>query len=63
MIKKAEAVKVPGLKRLVTVDNKPTGAKTVGGGTVLVYMSGDTNYYLSDSPALRELLWKYKIEP
>ena len=40
---------------------RPNGAKTVGGGTVLVYFD-DENLYLSDGQALRALLRKYQIE-
>ncbi len=62
-IKKAEAVKVAKFNRLIDDNNLPTGAKTVGGGTVLVYMSGEANYYISDSVQLRSILAEYRIEP
>jgi hypothetical protein len=63
MIKQAAALTVAKFNRLIDDRNLPTGAKTVGGGTVLVYMSGTENYYISDSPKLRAILWEYKIEP
>lgn len=62
-IKQAEVVKIAKFNRMIDDNNLPTGAKTVGSGIVLVYMSGEANYYISDSPKLREILWEYKIEP
>ncbi len=63
MIKQAAAITVAKFNRLIDDRNLPTGAKTVGGGTVLVYMSGAENYYISDSQKLRKILLEYKIEP
>lgn len=63
MIKEAQAIKVSKLMSLISESNTPISAKTVGGGTVKVFMSGEINYYLSDSPKLRELLWEHQIEP
>jgi hypothetical protein len=63
MIKQASSMKVRDFKSLINENNIPTGAKSVGGGTVLVYMSGLTNYYISDSPMLRKILWTYRLEP
>jgi hypothetical protein len=59
--KPARAVKLPELKAKIR-SAKPTSAKTVGGGTVLVYFD-DVNFYLSDGRALREVLAKFSIEP
>ena len=63
MIKQAAAITVAKFNRLIDDRNLPIGAKTVGGGTVLVYMTGETNYYISDSSKLRSILLEYRIEP
>ena len=63
MIKQAEAIKVAKFNRMIDDNYLPRAAKTVGSGTVLVYMSGPANYYISDSSKLREILADYKIEP
>ncbi len=60
--KPARAVRVSELKAAIANGAKPTGAKTVGGGTVLVYFP-DINFYLSDGRTLREVLQKVGIEP
>jgi len=59
--KPARAVKLSELKTKLR-SAKPVAAKTVGGGTVLVYFD-DENLYISDGHALRAELAKFSIEP
>ena len=62
--KEAIAVKsVKELKKLITETNKPQACKTVGGGTVVVYMT-EQSIYISDGQELRRWLFdNYKLEP
>lgn len=59
--KPARAAKLTELKTKLR-SAKPVSAKTVGGGTVLVYFE-DENLYLSDGHKLRAELLKFSIEP
>lgn len=44
------------LKSLVTERNKIEGAKSVGGGTIKLFMTGPDHYYMPDTPGLRTYL-------
>jgi len=54
--KPAQSVTLAELKRAAK-QHQPTGFKTVGGGTVLVYTDA-VNYYVSDGTQLRAWLWR-----
>lgn len=61
--KPAKSMTVAALSLAITDVNKITAAKSVGGGTIKVFMSGDTNYYVSaGNNALFSLLAKHGIE-
>lgn len=54
-LKPSKAVTLAGLRR---AKPKVTAAKSIGEGTIKVYTSGPTNYYVGDSQSLRRYLRK-----
>ena len=62
-LKEAVALDTLGLIKSITPDNVPTGAKSVGSGTVKIFMSGEQNVYSEGTYELRDFLWEnYQIE-
>lgn len=49
------------LVRAIKAGSKPTGAKSVGGGSMKVFMSGPMNYYMTETPQLHTLLETHGI--
>lgn len=50
----------PGqLLEVIQAGSIPTGSKSVGDNVHLVYMTGDTNFYLRGTPELHRLIRKY----